>query len=113
MILSEKACGSWLGLLVAIIYDMLSHIAQDGRFALRMFRRAPGFTSIAAVTIALGIAANVTVFSFIDALFLKELPVKDPSRLVRIFGTKRNKKHSEFSYSEYVNLRDHTTTIDQ
>ena len=76
-------------------------------------RRAPGFTSIAAVTIALGIAANVTVFSFIDALFLKELPVKDPSRLVRIFGTKRNKEHREFSYSEYANLRDHTTTIDQ
>jgi ABC-type lipoprotein release transport system permease subunit len=58
---------------------ILSRLTQDFRFALRMFGRAPGFTSIAVVTIALGMAANVTVFSFIDALFLKELPVKDPA----------------------------------
>jgi predicted permease len=92
---------------------MLTTLNQDLRFALRMFRRAPAFTSIAVITIALGIAANVTVFSFIDALFLKELPVKDPSRLVRIFGTDRSKEHREFSYSEYANLRDHATTVDQ
>jgi putative ABC transport system permease protein len=92
---------------------MFSRLNQDRRFALRMFRRTPGFTFIAVLTIALGIAANVTVFSFIDALFLKELPVKDPSRLVRILGTDRNKDHREFSYSEYANLRDHSTTVDQ
>jgi predicted permease len=92
---------------------MLSTLNQDLRFALRMFRRAPGFTSIAVITIALGIAANVTVFSFIDALFLKELPVKDGARLVRISGTSKNENHREFSYSEYANLRDHTSTMDQ
>jgi putative ABC transport system permease protein len=92
---------------------MFSRLNQDLRFALRMFRRTPGFTFVAVITITLGIAANVTVFSFIDALFLKELPVKDASRLVRIFGTDRNKHHREFSYSEYANLRDHATTIDQ
>src|SRR5580692_11002790 len=96
-----------------MLYIMFSRLSQDLRFALRMFRRAPGFTSIAVITIALGMAANVTVFSFIDALFLKELPVKDPSRLVRIFGTAQNKEHREFSFSEFANLRDHATTMDQ
>ncbi|MGD0301523.1 MAG: ABC transporter permease [Bryobacteraceae bacterium] len=96
-----------------MLFTMFSRLNQDLRFALRMFRRTPGFTFVAVITITLGIAANVTVFSFIDALFLKELPVKDASRLVRIFGTDRNKNHREFSYSEYANLRDHATTIDQ
>ena len=105
---------SFQGFLIDMLfYIMLATLSQDLRFALRIFRRAPGFTSIAVITIALGIATNVTVFSFIDALFLKELPVKDPSRLVRIFGTDRNKEHREFSYSEYANLRDHTSTMDQ
>lgn len=96
-----------------MLYIMFARLCQDLRFALRMFLRAPGFTSIAVITIALGMAANVTVFSFIDALFLKELPVKDPSRLVRIFGTAQNKEHREFSFSEFANLRDHATTMDQ
>jgi predicted permease len=92
---------------------MIARLAQDIRFALRTFRRAPGFASVAVITIALGIAANVTVFSFIDALFLKELPVKDAGRLVRILGTRLNQDRREFSYSEYAYLRDHATTLDQ
>ena len=92
---------------------MIMRLAQDLRYALRTFRRAPLFTVVATVTIALGIAANVTVFSFIDALFLRELPVKGAGRLVRIFGTRQSQAHRAFSYSEYAYLRDHAASVDR
>ena len=55
---------------------------QDLRFGLRQFRRNPGFTAVAIVTLALGIGANTAIFSLIDAVMLKTLPVRDPSQLV-------------------------------
>ena len=92
---------------------MMQSLAQDLRFAARTFLRAPGFTVIAVVTIGLGIAANVGVFSFVDAIFLKALPAKDAGRLVRVYGTEPKNDDRFFSYSEYANLRDHATTLSQ
>jgi len=92
---------------------MIERIGQDLRFAGRMFRRTPGFTLVAVVIMALSIAANVSVFSFVNALFLRELPVKDASRLVRVYGTSRNQDARFFSYSEYAYLRDRTKTVEQ
>jgi hypothetical protein len=58
---------------------------QDLRYALRMLRNAPGFTAVAVASIMLGIAANTTVFSLIDAMWLRTLPVHDPEQLVRLY----------------------------
>jgi predicted permease len=64
--------------------SFIEELAQDAGYALRIFRRSPGVTAIAVVTLALGIGANTAVFSVINAMMLRSLPVRDPKQLVQV-----------------------------
>ena len=59
-------------------------VLSDLRFALRTMRRSPGFTTIAILSIALGIGANTAIFTLVDQVLLRVLPVKNPQQLVQV-----------------------------
>ena len=83
-------------------------LLQDLRYSVRQIRKSPGFAAIAILTVALGIGSNAAIFSFVDALYLKSLPVSHPEQLVHIYAKGPSGHYGAgFSYPEFEQLRDH------
>jgi predicted permease len=83
-------------------------VIRNARYALRMLAKAPGFTAVAVLTLALGIAANSTIFSWISSTLLNPIPgVAHTSRLVTVMrGERSDHPTPPFSYLDYRDLRD-------
>jgi len=65
-------------------------ILQDVRHALRGFRRKPGFTAVVVATVALGVGANAAIFSVVDSILFRPLPIAHADRIVRLHDTRRS-----------------------
>ena len=86
----------------------LETLRQDVRFAARMLRRSPGFTAVAVLSLALGIGANTGVFSLINTLMLRLLPVRDPASLVELLHQYPGEpRMNGYSWQSYEHFRDH------
>ena len=85
-------------------------LVQDVRFALRVLRKAPGFTIAAVFTLALAIGANAVVFGLMDGLILRPLNVPQPENL---YGTQYGSNPAWQSYPNYLDLRDRNRSFDE
>jgi len=82
----------------------LDVLGQDLRYAWRSLRRTPGFTTVAVLSLAIGIGANSAIFSLIYSILLRPLPVSHPERLVLVQHSGPDLPNDEFSYNEYRSL---------
>lgn len=93
----------------------MNALFQDFRYALRQLAGSPGFAAIAIVTLALGIGANIAIFSFVDEIWLRPMPVPNAERLVRIFTSNPSSEgvvaRGYSSYPDFLDVRNMARTL--
>jgi predicted permease len=108
-LMGEDARGVWIS-------PWLESIGQDLAYGARSLRKQPGFAAVAIVALALGIGLNTSLFTVFNAVALRPWSVREPARVVRVFGVLRNVEKqfdtiSGFSFVEYRYLAEHTKSM--
>src|SRR6266542_866465 len=82
-------------------FRFLETLAQDLRYGLWMMIKNPGFTAMAALTLALGIGANTAIFTVVNAVLLQPLPFHEPERLVRVWRSSAEDDRTALSFPDF------------
>jgi predicted permease len=104
LLMRERAQEAWG-------WTWLDRLVQDLRYGTRILLRAPGFTFVAVLVLAIGIGVNVAAFSLFDMVALKPLPVPQADRLVRLERRSPNSYTSEMAYPSFLFYREHARTL--
>src|SRR4030095_6409540 len=91
---------------------IMTGFIQDIRYALRALARAPGFSAVAVLTLALGIGATTIVYSLVDGILLKPLPIADPGRVVFARELTATGEEMSVSWPNFVDWRNRATSFD-
>jgi macrolide transport system ATP-binding/permease protein len=85
--------------------NLFDNLRNDLRFAMRQLRKNPAFTATAVFVLALGMCAALAIFAFVDAVLIKPLPYRDPSRLVAVYEVNAMFPRSNLSYADYLDWK--------
>jgi predicted permease len=87
-------------------------VLQDARYGLRSLRRSPGFTAVGVLTLALGIGANTAIFSLVDSLILRPLPIYEPGKIAVLFSAWKDAgTNTTFSYPDFLEIQEQTSRV--
>src|SRR6267378_5190209 len=92
--------------------NWIQDLIQDLHFGIRMLRKSPGFTAVAILMLALAIGANAAIFSMVNALVLRPLPVDTPNEVASLASQPHGSGSSNgFSYPDFEDIRDQATSV--
>src|SRR5262245_59111927 len=88
-------------------------LLQDLRYGLRMMIKNPGFTSVAVLTLALGIGANTAIFTVVNAVLLQPLPFHEPERLAQVWRSSADEDRTAVSFPDFADIRAQQTVFER
>src|SRR5215210_1970901 len=90
----------------------VEELFQDIRYGVRVLLKAPGFTFVAVLTLALGIGATTAIFTMVNSVLLRQLPFKNPERLVWVWSVRAESDARPFTLPEFIDYRDQNRTLE-